>query len=96
MIDRKILPLPLEQGCLRDQLNSLPSSAGISCIAITGGAGHMCALARGGDLWCWGSNSIGQLGIGSTVDQLRPVAVNLGAGSSADAPVHNGPQHIHL
>jgi alpha-tubulin suppressor-like RCC1 family protein len=31
--------------------------------AIDGGLAHFCAIDVGGDLWCWGSNARGQLGI---------------------------------
>ena len=57
------------------------TSAGFSAIAaVAGGSYHTCAVASGGYVWCWGSNSNGQLGIGSTTDQHSPVAVSLEAG----------------
>jgi hypothetical protein len=33
----------------------------------------MCAIVAGGGIMCWGYNGDGQLGIGSTTDQTRPV-----------------------
>jgi alpha-tubulin suppressor-like RCC1 family protein len=43
---------------------------------VTAGAGHSCALAAGGRAFCWGSNTHGQLGTGSTRDRsLAPVPV---------------------
>ena len=33
--------------------------------AIAGGVQHFCAVGAGGRVWCWGSNSGGQLGSGS-------------------------------
>ncbi len=44
------------------------------------GQGHVCAVAREGDLSCWGRNTDGQLGIASDEPQLRrpmPVASTL-------------------
>jgi alpha-tubulin suppressor-like RCC1 family protein len=43
--------------------------------AIAVGDGHACALIDDGMVRCWGSNSSGQLGDGSTVDSAVPVAV---------------------
>mgnify|MGYP000914713683 CR=1 FL=1 len=40
------------------------------------GGSHACAVADDGQLFCWGENSSGQLGVGSTVDADEPVAVS--------------------
>jgi alpha-tubulin suppressor-like RCC1 family protein len=44
-------------------------------IAITVGAYHSCALMRTGDVQCWGQNSYGQLGDGTTTDSTVPIHV---------------------
>ncbi len=50
-------------------------AAGVSATAIAPGVFHTCVIEAGGGVKCWGSNGIGQLGIGSTSDQTSPVAV---------------------
>jgi hypothetical protein len=48
---------------------------GASVIKLAAGSVHTCALARGGDVYCWGQNSYGQLGDGTTEDRAAPVSV---------------------
>lgn len=46
-------------------------------VALTAGGSHSCVVRAGGAASCWGSNSHGQLGNGTTNDSALPVAVNL-------------------
>lgn len=69
------------------RLLSLPfpiPSAGVSVAMVSEGEYHSCAASSSGTLWCWGRNSDGQLGIGSTDDQNSPVVVKLDAGSACN------------
>jgi hypothetical protein len=62
---------------LSPSLNPSPVTPGISASAIRLVAGpyHTCVIVSGGGVMCWGFNSNGQLGIGSTIDQTSPVTV---------------------
>jgi alpha-tubulin suppressor-like RCC1 family protein len=44
----------------------------------SGRGGHSCALKADQSVWCWGNNSSGQLGDGTTNATLVPVQANLG------------------
>ncbi len=45
-------------------------------VKLGAGSDHSCALRRSGAVVCWGDNSYGQLGDGTTVGRTRPVRVS--------------------
>lgn len=45
-------------------------------VQVDAGAAHTCAIDINGTAYCWGANSSGQLGIGSTVAQGEPAPVD--------------------
>lgn len=46
-------------------------------VAVAAGAHHTCAVTRGRDVLCWGSNGFGQIGIGVAPSQATPQLVTL-------------------
>ncbi len=57
--------------------------SGRYAVAISGGRYHTCAILDDASLKCWGQNSYGQLGDGSTTTTSTPVSVDLGSGRTA-------------
>ena len=45
-------------------------------LSVSSGERHTCAVMRSGRVKCWGKNSYGQLGDGSTTNALTPVTVS--------------------
>ncbi|MBM4413646.1 MAG: hypothetical protein FJ040_09435 [Chloroflexi bacterium] len=61
-----------------NSLNMPMASTGFT--SISAGMIHTCALTSAGVAYCWGFNSDGQLGDGTTTNRSRPVAVRMPVG----------------
>lgn len=57
------------------QLTAVPVNGGHTFIALGVANGTYCGLKANGEVWCWGENGEGTLGIGSTTDQSVPVQI---------------------
>ena len=70
-----------------NDINPLPVNVvdlGTQAVAVTAGGWHACALTVGRDVKCWGLNTVGQLGDGTTDGRFLPVDVaGLGGGVAA-------------
>jgi alpha-tubulin suppressor-like RCC1 family protein len=76
---------------------ALPAGAGPVIAAATGDA-HTCALASpdgapGGDIYCFGENSHGQLGDGTLISRAAPAAITLGPTAARATAISAGSAH---
>ena len=60
---------------------------GFPATAIVIGGTHACGLVRSGAAYCWGSNAMGQLGIGTTDEAVQPSPVRVKGGQAFTALV---------
>src|SRR5690348_8593667 len=44
---------------------------------VSAGGAHTCAIETDRTLWCWGSNTYGPIGNGTTTDQPAPVQIHI-------------------
>src|SRR5439155_3454862 len=51
------------------------TAAPLSFKQVGGGSFHSCGVTTGNRAYCWGNNSLGQLGTGSNANSSTPVAV---------------------
>ncbi len=59
--------------------------------AIVRGGNHSCTITSSGGARCWGSNSDGQLGIGTDTNPVEPIAVDVSGLSSGVVALSAGP-----
>src|SRR5690606_13853323 len=52
-----------------DFLSPLDLGTGFAAVAVVAGYSHTCALSAAGGVKCWGSNDVGQLGLGDSTNR---------------------------
>jgi alpha-tubulin suppressor-like RCC1 family protein len=64
--------------------------------AVSAGEYHSCGLLTNSEVWCWGRNGNGELGVGSTIQSFEPIKVDtlrnttsISAGGSHTCAVNN-------
>ncbi|HET6837704.1 MAG TPA: Ig-like domain-containing protein [Gemmatimonadales bacterium] len=58
-----------------DGIETTEPTGGLTLVSLAVGDNHTCGLTPAGAAWCWGRNTHGQLGDGTTTDRTAPVAV---------------------
>ncbi len=66
---------------------------GVTFVAVHAGGRHSCALATSGAAYCWGDNSVGQLGDNTTIAKLTPVQVVFPTGVTSFSRIDAGALH---
>jgi alpha-tubulin suppressor-like RCC1 family protein len=55
----------------------VPLAGNAAVEQIGAGEGHVCVLRTGGEVWCWGDNTSGQLGNGTFTSSYTPVKADI-------------------
>ena len=83
-----------------DRINPVTVPSLTNVTALTTGGAHSCALTHDGHVRCWGNNTSGQLGDGTTAQSTTPLETSLTSTSAlaagdyhACALTHDG--HVH-
>lgn len=66
---------PVGDLALHDGPGTVDGPKGLRWTAVTAGGAHTCALRSDDTAWCWGSNSNGQLGNGTSTPSPHPIQV---------------------
>lgn len=77
-------------GCGKRVSLECVDGAGIGAVAVRAGNAHVCAMGADGRVFCWGNNSLGQLGNGANVDSSVPGPV---VGVSSATAISAGAAH---
>jgi len=56
-------------------------SGGLTFVTVSAGASHACGVTSDGAAYCWGDNSAGALGDGTTTSQTAPCSSRAGCAS---------------
>ena len=72
-----------------------PSAPTTTYVSVSAGGNHTCALSKDFTVYCWGDNSSGQLGIGTTTNTTAPgrYVPGLDDGIDGSFPASSGSRH---
>ena len=77
------LYVQLGDGTALDRLSPMVIDTGVSYSQVSAGTDHTCGIVSGtGVLKCWGTNSFGQLGDGTSTQRNSPVVIDSGVNFS--------------
>ena len=78
---------------LDSHVPTLVTGFATGAVTVWTGERHACALNAAGELWCWGNNTFGQLGDGTTTHRATPIKVLFPPGVTKYAAHAMGANH---